>query len=147
MCWTTYNKDYTVKKIAEKDIEVFKIIHDDNTPYFQEGITYEVGKICPTVKIDVIERICNEGVADNIASFRIFEGYHSYSKENCYLEEHEWVKYCTRLVRRKSDNAVTICYYGKLDGEYKLADFIIPKGTTYYENEYGEIVSETIKMI
>ena len=135
MCWGTNRPIKKCRHIADKDIETFKIINSDNTPYYYGDIVYEVGKVCPIIKL-------RRNSFDEIE-----KGYHSYSKEKCYIDEYGSGKYPDRCVKRKFD-CIPICNYShKLCDGYKLADFIIPKGTKYYENEWGEIVSETIKMV
>ena len=142
MCWQTFSKKYTIKKIAKEDIKVFKIITTDNTPYYQSGITYEVDKVCPNVTINVIEFAYG-------TEFRINKGYHSYSKKKCYLDDEVFSLLSGgkgQWIRKKADNTTLTYYTYDKYPNYKKENFIIPKGTTYYENEWGEIVSETIMM-
>ena len=138
MCWTTFNNICMFEKTAEKDIEVFKILSADNTPFFRYGKPYKVGKECPNIILD-IKRYNGRGTIE--------KGYHSYSKEKCcHKKEKTFSDIAIENVKHKATNtAISFYCYGKLG--CKVADFIIPKGTKYYENEYGEIVSETIKMV
>ena len=123
MCWTIDKNEFvkfpkSYHKIADKDIFVYKygkVSEDDNC--FHPYV-----KKCFSYKPNVL----NEKIKINLEEdedmylhyvyYYIDEGYHSYSycKEGLHLLSH---------------------HNGK---------FIIPKGSEYYQNEYGEIVSSNI---
>jgi len=106
---------------AKEDIECWKIIREDNTPVYiwthQNDTPYIINKLAK--KVPIIKE----------HNF-IYRGYHS-SKEN----------YKNELIPYALESSDTI-----LREDLRLARFIIPKGTRYYENK-SEYVSETIKLI
>lgn len=64
----------------------------------------------------------------------IFEGYHSYtSMSYSDLGLYSRIIYLGKIVQ-----------YIRLNNIYSIATFIIPKGSEYYENRDGEIVSSNI---
>lgn len=146
MCWTTENSSYTKIRTAEKDIEVFKIVNLSLNPLdTEEYLFYSVykhfqykigGKYnCEIGEIGEVDRL-----------FYINEGIHSYSKKvkiihcNDYIDDYYTSAICVFHNNIKLD----YFYYKPI---YVKLKCVIPKGSQYYENEHGEIVSNTIKVI
>ena len=132
MCWSV-EKDKNPEvyhKTAQEDIEVYKFgnVCNDNCfhPYFYENLGYKKDTLNNEIKLEIIDGIVVDRFYKNPSeNFLIIEGYHSYSGE-CFYD----------------------CRLHMLDERYLFAShigtFIIPKGSEYYENEDGEIVSSNI---
>jgi hypothetical protein len=152
MCWRAFDKKYTTQKVAEDDIPVFKIVvHKDNkyqpTYYtgmvcYMEGQTYALGD---SIKVEV-----NYDQLLRRESAVINKGFHSYNYKKLWtkLENVSDSKDCVFAEIRTIDHNSFVASYISEPCEYKFKmNCIIPKGTTYYENEYSEMVSECIKVI
>lgn len=164
MCWYGKNDDV---KVAKRDIKVKKILLIETfkgnetynlsgyskivSPY--QGLTYYVGETYEhKIKPD-IEKYTN--------CVRIDKGLHCYS--NKCPHKFEKNDYRTALYIGNSRNFIKRLLFGsvisilnllnvvseKNDTDDKnvvktiiLGEFIIPKGTKYYENNVGEIVTE-----
>lgn len=130
MCWVSAK---AIQKIAEKDFYVYKIgrvpgdnifvSHLKNFDYISENRNRKVPLIvqCPCRDIYVVQ-----------------QGYHSY----------KWIAFDDTNPRER---CLYLGNYGNALKEnlslYKhccIGTFIIPKGTKYFENEYGHIVSSEI---
>lgn len=115
----------TKKQYAPYDIIVYKICHiKDNCAislYFY--FKYKIGKLNEPVELHYITTACKD--------MRICDGYHSYRKILSSLKLDTFVTF----IRRNK----TVFIHPRV-----IAKFIIPKGTAFYENEQGEIVSENI---
>ena len=115
MCWES-NK-LPVKRIAKKDIYVYKIVESIDkfncisaVKYFK----YQYNKIY---------------TQENLITF--------YSKGNIWTIEKGFHSYKT-LLKAKAD-------YNKLHNDYYIiVQCIIPKGSTFFKNENGEVVSDSI---
>ena len=128
MCFEV--KNLKCKK-AKEDIQCLKVIRKDNSPAYRwsHGVTtpYIKNEKMPIVKIKII----NSAISTNKS---IFEGYHSTKISTGQTNEelkHEVVAMGGSEITLK---------------DIKLAKFIIPKGTRYYEND-NQYVSETIIML
>ena len=108
---------YSRPKRAKKDILCWKILNIDYTPLYW-GIKSPYN---PRVLNPIIE--LKKRKLRGLSFYIINEGYYSYqTQETAINQNREWEKNTTII-----------------------AEFIIPKGTLYYENEC-EYVSETIMM-
>lgn len=141
MCWLTFDKKASARKIAEKDIIVYKIMYESHGniyswfkdfPY-EAGVRYVWGKELKPSRIDDY--------------WRIEKGFHSYNcKSTFILKENNSVfgecwsvrdcKFYTRLNQYSLSRGSS--------REIKKITCIIPKGSIYYENEKGEVVSNQI---
>lgn len=153
MCWIGKRSD---KKVAKTNIGVQKVLmmRDKDVDRFLSPYRYEVYTANEEKKHTIV-------VSDNIVDelkedlIRIDIGLHSYSRE-CKIEKTQ---------RRQQNTTMNFLivypknYKNKLFGGthtyfdsivYSLRRMpvmvkaIIPKGTTYYENDNGEIVSEKL---
>lgn len=129
MCYKAFTKKAKTKQVAEKDIKVYKIcVNTDHLviSYCQKYI-YVPLEITHEIPITFVEEVGFNYIAD---------GYHSYKscKWYPYLSKHK------ELISVIEDTYKT--YYYK--SHVVIAEFIIPKGTIYYENTNGEIVSNQI---
>lgn len=148
MCWSS-NKN-PIPQIAEKDIEVLKICRqfdfqksNDCASSYYASYLYRIDVETTRIPLKVNKRRQRHTTT---FGYIINEGYHSYDPDK------------VKLNIDKFGDVKVICY-DEVEGEYcDLGYFsrfpnlvkllcIIPKGTTYYENVRGEIVSECIKPI
>lgn len=130
MCWVS-NK--AIKKIAERDFYVYKIGKVVwNTIFVSDIRGHNYVPKCPNRTISLLPLYLLDYI--NI----IQEGYHSY----------KWVAIDNSNPRER------YLYLGNYDNALKenlslyehccIATFIVPKGSEYYENPNGEIVSSNI---
>ena len=135
MCWKIkeieFNKNpESYHKVAEEDITVYKFgyaFFDEFLPAFHLSFSYNANVL--NSKEDISCKKCDDYII-------IEEGYHSYSME------------CSLYHIHGSNLFYAFLLDGFLSGPYTatlyIGEFIIPKGTEYYENEKGEIVSPKI---
>jgi hypothetical protein len=138
MCWygNLTNIDF---KVSEDDKIVYKVGHfrkEGKFDSYYERFSYILNKECEKVNI-----IMQKEIGDN---FSVSAGYHSYSSDS-FLRIIRSDKFEDEFIVR-GNNGTTICN-GNYFGNCFIGKFVIPKGTKYYENSYGEIVSECIKYV
>lgn len=135
MCWVGKVDD---KKIATEDIKTRKIVDKfkgNYYGYYQEWFEYELGKEYNT---KVTPR---DGSKYGIV---IEAGFHSYAWDI------EMKQLCAGDIKVKSlrhlGGQTVYQNNGKYGGDHKIAvmECTIPKGTAYWENQVGEIVSEKL---
>ena len=135
MCWVGKVDD---KKIATEDIKTRKIVDKfkgNYYGYYQEWFEYELGKEYST---KVTPR---DGSKYGIV---IEAGFHSYAWDI------EMKQLCAGDIKVRSlrhlGGQTVYQNNGKYGGDHKIAvmECTIPKGTAYWENQVGEIVSEKL---
>jgi len=135
MCWIGNINNKKTVETASDNLIVYKILAKNIdgkyvAPYMRK--IYEVGEMY-TISSLILEGKTPCGYC------KISEGFHSFSKEcivryGSSIEHHVYTKngrFNKTIECRLSDLAV-------------IAECVIPIGATYYENEKGEIVSDTI---
>lgn len=113
----------TKKQYAPYDITVHKIcrIKDNCAISLYFDFKYKIGKLNEPIELYYTTTEYKDMI--------IFKGYYSYRDILSKLK-------CTPFIRHT---------YIKMPTSTKVvAKFIIPKGTAFYENEQGEIISENI---
>lgn len=142
MCWES--KKYKEIKTAEEDIKVFKIVDGklgqigEKNPKFTscyQSFTYELDKAYSVNRLEM--RFTEMGTAT------IFEGLHSYD-----LEQVEYVNdsgYLGVYNKFTDTQCALICPMDKC--VFVKLNCIIPKGSQYIINEWGEVVSNKLKTI
>ena len=136
MCWNCYIKNLKAQT-AKEDINVYKIVRKATkkscvSPFMD--YTYYSKDIQPYLTLEV-----------TIEPYSIFakitEGYHSYSSVNFV---------CNSIREGISGGYIKTIQCGNreeifgIDNYLYLATFIIPKGSIYFINETGAIVSNII---
>ena len=141
MCWIENIKNLDLQ-IADKDIEVYKIVSDASKLSCESLIKEFIYKANIRYAMDVMKLIApiNSpfGPTDSIY---ITKAYHSYTKIRFTLknpcspyQKHEY----------KGIIAGNLLMPIKIDNHYYVATFVIPKGSQYAINWKGEIVSNQI---
>lgn len=137
MCWVTKNKKFIKKRIAKEDIFVKKLMSKSMDTKFVESpcfdMVWEFGR-CENYreKIAILKALD----LDKKLAYVILQGFHSLSP--------------TCNVKKINQNAVAFYESKKVfscfdyNNSFILVDAKIPKGSIYYENEQGEIVSNKL---
>ena len=146
MCW--YGK-LSSKQVAKKDIHCKKVIaYNPKEKYYYPYYVnrgkikrYEIGN---TYTSNLEIRNIRMSQADSLQHCNIEDGLHCYSWD-VTVEANKVDKSLFAVICKEG---VTYYWYDKLLLRYPvLVDCIIPKGATYYENDYGEIVTDILKLV
>ena len=149
MCWHTEQIAMTQPFKAEEDIKVFKLCrgtsnNDTVLPYYY-GAPWNAYKLGETYHHN--KRLKVLTIGDYI--HQIDEGYHSYGVGKFTLERRQ-DRVRDNVIIRHVDNETKL--YKDVDTldiarfYIKLVLCTIPKGATYYKNEYDTYVSDTVKI-
>lgn len=138
MCWIEI-KDNVKYQVADKDIEVYKIVLDANKQSCKSivrGFNYTVNTLyaIPTIEYKVFDPYYGR--------IKIEKAYHSYTEvhficDSSYRINSGGTRYKDSLFGKR----VT---YIPFENYCYIATFIIPKGATYIINTKGEVVSDKI---
>ena len=140
MCWTGRIED---KRIAEKDIQVFKVVRDIGNGKIKSeciGFIYKTKKLYTLrhwwggkrkLKPDIRGKYVN-----------INSGFHSYNPDKLFTVKQQDEHIIS--VYSKKGNNFTISYN---ETDIKKVKCIIPKGSEYWENKNGEVVSNQIMIL
>ena len=138
MCWKG-RKEEAIRLEAKKDIEVFKIIY-----YKTEKKIYKSYYWGFEYKKDMIEKQDLRTSNNSDGSILIQSGFYSY-KSLDMLNVTNYPQDISVYVRSINDSeTIDIVYSIYEKDKLIIAKFIIPKGSEYYENQNGEIVSNQI---
>lgn len=126
MCWSTKDKNYATPILAEKDFKVYKVLivagNSILSPChhfeWELGVLYEEDIKVNTTGVEVLET-------------KINDGFHSL-KFPPICKDDSW---CI------GDKELFGCVTHDI-----VFEAIIPKGSVYFENEDGEIVSDALKL-
>ena len=133
MCWISNNKPECL--IAKEDITVYKIVQvypNGKIHSYFNNFPYKLGTLY------VIDEIVTKHMKDDYNDFYFIEqGLHSYNYD---LEIGVDPFLTTPITNDKNGTR----YYGP--GIFGMI-CIIPKGSEYYVNEFGDVVSASIKPI
>lgn len=150
MCWqsTILNKqiakeDIPVKKICEIYYP-FGVLHSRDEIFYKSPCHSFVYSFSPAEKVNLIVNT-HKGSKEFLSGktyYTIEAGYHCYNPEINMLFKREPSGY-------EGYELLTIIYNGIEIGKYVgrslvYVDMLIPKGSEYYENEQGEIVSNKL---
>ena len=142
MCWIENIKKLDLQ-IADRDIEVYKIVSDASKLSCEsiiQGFIYEanIGYVMDAMELE------ESGLGDafcNANLIYITKAYHSYTKIRFTLK-----KPCSpcSTPEYKGIIAGNLLMPIRIDNPYYVATFVIPKGSQYAVNWKGEIVSNQI---
>lgn len=139
MCWVCQAKNLREHEAAY-DFEVYKLVLEATsnkcTSLYQKFV-YEAGVAPNSVNLKVVE-----DVEDVEEWFKIYEGYHSYSSVQFVLNSTRTTFSLTGKIKSiKLGNLLNVL---PIMNNLHLAEFIIPKGSIYFINSSGVIVSNKI---
>lgn len=142
MCWIENTRSFDLK-IANRDIEVYKIVSDASKLSCKsliQGFIYEanIGYVMDAMELE------ESGLGDAFCTtdvIYITKAYHSYTKIRFTLK-----KPCSQCStpEYKGIIAGNLLMPIRIDNPYYVATFVIPKGSQYAVNWKGEIVSNQI---
>lgn len=136
MCWSTYENNNKRERTAKEDMLVYKIVkkyREFGYVSYYMGMEYILDKEYSINNLKAINCPYGETI--------INEGYHSYSVQECNICINHNVIY----VYSKNKNKLEEDYYeARILNSDRTAVVVcvIPKGSIYYKNEHGEIVSD-----
>lgn len=127
MCWSTKCKKNTKPRKSSYDIPVYKVLLKNNsTPYMLYPVSFNT--MSSPVHINIIN------IPENPDIWSIDKGYHSYSAQDTLLEKSN----SGTIVSTKTNCLRPYFNFTVIHKAY------IPKNTIFFENEHGEVVSETL---
>lgn len=135
MCYNAYTNQCSKKRVAKKDMKVFKVgrLHSNHFISYYQNYTYEAEVEQPKIRL-----------LYNAVSKTIICGYYSYKYAEFKIWEHTFLR--PYIINICIDTYKNITKYScSFTEPIIIGKFIIPKGSVYYQNIYNEIVSEQIK--
>ena len=160
MCWKQYKKlpQTLDTKVSDDKVEVIKICEIDKYGklygFFHSYFEYELNKEYKT-EMNIKHEVVNLPLSDE--SYNYYEGnngFHSYSKEKCKLVvtkeatygDIDGVQYISISMLSPHNTEISgySSHYSSQINRVAIVKGYIPKGSTYLENENGEIISEGI---
>lgn len=142
MCWIENTRSFDLQ-IADRDIEVYKIVSDASKQFCKSLIKEFVYKTNIRYAMDTMElEESSLGGALCIADLICIEkAYHSYTKIRFTLK-----KPCNPCSTHEYKGIITgnLLMPIRINNHYYIATFVIPKGSQYAVNWKGEIVSNQI---
>ena len=136
MCWNCYIENLKAQT-AKKDINIYKIVKKatkESCVSLFRDYTYYLNITPPLLTLGVMIKPCT-------IFAKITEGYHSYLYVSFVcdsIKKGNFGSYVKTIQLGNSKENFTV------DNSLYLATFIIPKGSVYFTNETGEIVSNRI---
>ena len=142
MCWIENTRSFDLQ-IADRDIEVYKIVSDASKlscKSFIQGFIYETNIRYAMDAMELEESGLGNAFC-NANLIYITKAYHSYTKIRFTLK-----KPCSPYPKNgyKGIIAGNLLMPIRIDNPYYVATFVIPKGSQYAVNWKGEIVSNQI---
>ena len=142
MCWIENTRSFDLQ-IADRDIEVYKIVSDASKLSCKsliQGFVYKanIGYVMDAMELE------ESGLSDTFCNANLIyitKAYHSYTKIRFTLKK-PYDPYSTP--EYKGIIAGNLLMPIKIDNPYYVATFVIPKGSQYAVNWKGEIVSNQI---
>ena len=141
MCWHSYKRP--VRKTADKDITCWKVVYLVNT-YFKSvyfGKLYKIHKRYFIYDDEIyVHKVFAYSFFTPTTRYYINKGFHSYNNK-VFIKEAG----LQRIVMNENKKMWHDRFYGM--SNLHVIKCIIPEGSIYYENEDGELVSSSIKII
>ena len=148
MCWRIDKREFNkfcgfYNRIADEDVVVYKF-------GVEKGV--EFAPMCYSTTFSYMPNVITEHISFNIRNFlddenkyniEIEEGYHSYSGDCFFTYKPDTIN--DIVIFSQSYSTWPIGAFHFFDNEsYIIGKFIIPKGTEYFINHQGEIVSSQL---
>ena len=149
MCWRIDKVEYEKNpncyhKVAEEDVIVYKFgykKYNKFNPMYRQEFIYKTNSLNDEISLHMESRHDECYYIDDDECYYIDEGYHSYSGECKILYFLTCGKKTFGIESSKGYKIMPMCL---IEQPIKVGEFIIPKGSEYYENDLGEIVSSQI---
>lgn len=142
MHWTSRISENLKPKKAEGDIRTFKVCRLNTT--YKEAYPYHYPFVS---SFKTGRQYGMEADAISVVDNSIYKGYKTFNEEkDIYVMSAAANKVC--VIER--DTSTPINYYSCSSRPPMVTTImkcVVPKGAIYYENEYGEIVSNQIKVL
>lgn len=138
MCWTCYANNLKAYK-AEEDINVYKVVKNASKKLCVSefiGFTYYKDTESPELELALHSNV-------HSSFLTIKEGYYSYESVNFVpnsLGDSNFLGFISKTIVLGTHRQLL-----SIDNSLYLATFIIPKGSIYFVNPLGVIVSSRIK--
>jgi hypothetical protein len=137
MCWYTNLDKHNKKKIATSDIDVCKVGYGGPNgefyPYYQAScFTYKANEVTEEIKLKMNKN-------KRFPKGFIEKGYHSYRCDKISIRYDIETNMIVIVPKNGCYGLITCDVANQIVG-----DFYIPKGSEYYENENGELVSSKL---
>lgn len=138
MCWTCYANNLKAYK-AEEDINVYKVVKNASKKLCVSefiGFTYYKDTESPELELALHSNV-------HSSFLTIKEGYYSYESVNFVpnsLGDSNFIGFISKIIVLGTHRQLL-----SIDNSLYLATFIIPKGSIYFVNPLGVIVSSRIK--
>lgn len=135
MCWRTNGLPQL--KVAQEDITSYKIVKLNANNGTYDAIYYPfhyIPDVLEEGKLEIEREYSGWGTEINIA-------FHSYSEKPIF----QFIQFGVLIKHPKMDiNLGCFSLKNVLDGNHVVVKCIMPEGTRYYINSYGEIASNKI---
>lgn len=130
--------DYSMREVAEGDISVFKVVRGRYD--YGRGVMryvslyrlfpYEVGSVYRTEM--------------SVDGFSVSEGFHSYMSSEVSVVEDGFLSFMVRSSIGGGKKLLSASC-----GIYAMyvMECVIPSGSSYYRNRYGEVVSDCLRVV
>lgn len=122
--------------VAKEDIRVFKIVYkmqdEDVFKSLYQDYPYSRGE---TYKTEL-----------KVSGGEINEGFHSYSNDGVILSKRDRVLLIMPTSVKGGYDFIDYVPINKYKVKYRM-DCVIPSGSVYYQNKYGEVVSDSITVV
>ena len=137
MCWNTKLEEYAIKRIATTNITVFKVcyVREGNVISLYRGFHYKLGQLYNQSNLSVFET-----TFDGKYSV-VSQGFHSYNPA-LVTALRKPGDYDVKILNTSNRIYLNNFYSTKLT--VARVNGYIPAGSEYFENEFGEIVSNNL---
>lgn len=141
MCW--HSNSIVESKRAEKGMTVWKIMKQiGGTTYvksYYQKMKYKIGRLYETEMNIKFNDFVSLGLY--LYPMSITEGFHSYNPKGVKFTRTQFFWDMTKKGLDDRDDRLDIIFE---DPYAVVVECVIPEGSTYYENDRGEIVSDKI---
>ena len=136
MCWNTRLKEYATKRIAATNVTVFKVcyIEDGNVISLYRGFHYKLGQLYNQFDLNLFETALD-------GKYSVSQGFHSYNPALVKVIRKPG-EYDIKILNTSNHIYLNNFYSTKLT--VARVNGYIPAGSEYFENEFGEIVSNNL---
>ena len=143
MCWTAKELNKCVSDGNVYIFKVCKIIDGKICGFYYQEFKYTLYKKYTTQIFFQKNFGYNRLNGFSWQEFYGYNGFHSYSKTNRKIAACAACLDCLGVYYNDDIQRFDV-YNGHYNKDFVIVEGYLPKGTIYYENEYGEIISDSI---